>query len=95
MPTKKSPMNTSGFFYKLAPAVGFEPTTKWLTATYSTIELRRNRLKAKKVHEKKGKSTPCRMLFKKPVFAALSPAPACPLHYDRLYLAMQRLNPPA
>ncbi len=26
----------------LAPAVGFEPTTKWLTATYSTAELRRN-----------------------------------------------------
>jgi hypothetical protein len=31
-------------FYKLAPAVGLEPTTKWLTATYSTIELRRNGL---------------------------------------------------
>ena len=26
----------------MAPAVGFEPTTKWLTATYSTAELRRN-----------------------------------------------------
>jgi hypothetical protein len=26
----------------LAPAVGFEPTTKWLTATYSTAELCRN-----------------------------------------------------
>jgi hypothetical protein len=33
-------MTTTGF--KVAPAVGFEPTTKWLTATYSTIELRRN-----------------------------------------------------
>ena len=33
---------------KLAPAVGFEPTTKWLTATYSTIELRRNLPKVKK-----------------------------------------------
>ena len=27
---------------KLAPAVGFEPTTKWLTATYSTAELCRS-----------------------------------------------------
>ena len=26
----------------MAPPVGFEPTTKWLTATYSTTELRRN-----------------------------------------------------
>ncbi len=26
----------------MAPAVGFEPTTKWLTATYSTAELCRN-----------------------------------------------------
>ena len=25
----------------MAPAVGFEPTTKWLTATYSTAELSR------------------------------------------------------
>ena len=29
---------------KLAPWVGFEPTTKWLTATYSTAELPRNSL---------------------------------------------------
>jgi hypothetical protein len=28
--------------HKLAPATGLEPVTKWLTATYSTIELRRN-----------------------------------------------------
>ena len=27
---------------KLAPAAGLEPATKWLTATYSTIELRRS-----------------------------------------------------
>ena len=27
---------------KMAPRVGFEPTTKWLTATYSAIELPRN-----------------------------------------------------
>ena len=27
---------------KMAPALGFEPRTKWLTATYSTAELRRN-----------------------------------------------------
>ena len=26
----------------MAPAVGFEPTTKWLTATYSTAELCRS-----------------------------------------------------
>ena len=26
----------------MAPRVGFEPTTKWLTATYSAIELPRN-----------------------------------------------------
>ena len=26
----------------MAPAVGLEPTTKWLTATYSTIELCRS-----------------------------------------------------
>gem|GEM_PF-6416913 len=25
----------------MAPATGFEPVTKWLTATYSTAELRR------------------------------------------------------
>lgn len=29
----------------MAPDVGFEPTTKWLTATYSTAELIRNKLK--------------------------------------------------
>jgi hypothetical protein len=27
----------------MAPATGFEPVTKWLTATYSTAELRRNK----------------------------------------------------
>ena len=27
---------------KMAPALGFEPRTKWLTATYSTAELCRN-----------------------------------------------------
>ena len=27
---------------KMAPAPGFEPGTKWLTATYSTAELRRS-----------------------------------------------------
>ena len=27
---------------KMAPAAGFEPATKWLTATYSTAELCRN-----------------------------------------------------
>ena len=27
----------------MAPDVGFEPTTKWLTATYSTAELIRNK----------------------------------------------------
>ena len=29
-------------WYKKAPRVGLEPTTKWLTATYSTIELSGN-----------------------------------------------------
>ena len=29
---------------KMAPAVGFEPTTKWLTATYSTAELCRSKI---------------------------------------------------
>ena len=28
---------------KMAPAPGFEPGTKWLTATYSTAELCRNK----------------------------------------------------
>ena len=28
--------------FEVAPARGFEPLTKWLTATYSTAELRRN-----------------------------------------------------
>ena len=27
---------------KMAPTAGFEPATKWLTATYSTAELCRN-----------------------------------------------------
>ena len=27
---------------KMAPALGFEPRTKWLTATYSTAELCRS-----------------------------------------------------
>ncbi len=27
----------------MAPAAGFEPATKWLTATYSTAELRRSK----------------------------------------------------
>ena len=31
---------------KMAPAPGFEPGTKWLTATYSTAELRRNILES-------------------------------------------------
>ena len=29
---------------KLAPAIGVEPITKWLTATYSTIELLRSKV---------------------------------------------------
>ena len=29
---------------KMAPAPGFEPGTKWLTATYSTAELCRNKM---------------------------------------------------
>jgi hypothetical protein len=29
---------------RMAPAPGFEPGTKWLTATYSTAELRRNKI---------------------------------------------------
>lgn len=29
---------------ELAPEVGFEPTTNWLTASYSTTELHRNKL---------------------------------------------------
>jgi hypothetical protein len=33
---------------KVAPATGLEPVTKWLTATYSTIELRRNVFFARK-----------------------------------------------
>ena len=31
----------------LAPAAGFEPATKWLTATYSTAELCRNKITVK------------------------------------------------
>ncbi len=32
---------------RLAPAAGFEPATKWLTATYSTAELCRNDIHSK------------------------------------------------
>ena len=32
----------NSWIIRLAPAVGFEPTTKWLTATYSTAELCRS-----------------------------------------------------
>ena len=38
--TKKTPKNRG--LGGLAPAAGFEPATKWLTATYSTAELCRN-----------------------------------------------------
>ena len=31
----------------MAPDAGFEPATKWLTATYSTAELIRNEVKIK------------------------------------------------
>ena len=31
-----------GEIKKMAPALGLEPRTKWLTATYSTIELRQS-----------------------------------------------------
>ena len=37
---------------KMAPALGLEPRTKWLTATYSTIELRRSIEFLKVVHPK-------------------------------------------
>lgn len=30
---------------EMAPDAGFEPATKWLTATYSTAELIRNEIK--------------------------------------------------
>ncbi len=36
--------------YCLAPAAGLEPATKWLTATYSTIELRRNKKRGRTYH---------------------------------------------
>ena len=38
------PFTGSHFLFKnkMAPALGLEPRTKWLTATYSTIELRRS-----------------------------------------------------
>ena len=36
----------------MAPALGLEPRTKWLTATYSTIELRRSIIILKVVHPK-------------------------------------------
>ena len=32
----------SEILQKMAPAAGFEPATKWLTATYSTAELCRS-----------------------------------------------------
>ena len=31
----------------MAPDAGFEPATKWLTATYSTAELIRNKQRAR------------------------------------------------
>ena len=34
-------------YTKMAPAAGFEPATKWLTATYSTAELCRSVMKCK------------------------------------------------
>ena len=39
--TKKNP--NTGFFFVSAPAAGFEPATKWLTATCATTALRRNK----------------------------------------------------
>ena len=50
-PSKKSKMSyilpspalgAISYKIKMAPALGLEPRTKWLTATYSTIELRRS-----------------------------------------------------
>ena len=40
--TLKSEQDSEFEKIKLAPALGFEPRTKWLTATYSTAELCRN-----------------------------------------------------
>lgn len=40
----------------MAPDAGFEPATKWLTATYSTAELIRNELKKWDYREK---NIPC------------------------------------
>lgn len=37
----------------MAPDAGFEPATKWLTATYSTAELIRNMLKKKSHYREK------------------------------------------
>ena len=39
---KKTIVFTTGCFFVMAPALGFEPRTKWLTATYSTAELCRS-----------------------------------------------------
>ena len=39
---KNAPEKIGSGCKKMAPALGLEPRTKWLTATYSTIELRRS-----------------------------------------------------
>ena len=38
----RNPTPLKGLGFLNAPGVGFEPTTKWLTATYSAAELPRN-----------------------------------------------------
>ena len=43
-------LSMESFKIKMAPAVGFEPTTKWLTATYSTAELCRSVLMVLNIH---------------------------------------------
>ena len=46
---KKIELNKSEKDKKMAPAAGFEPATKWLTATYSTAELCRSVISRKRM----------------------------------------------
>ena len=58
---------------KMAPALGFEPRTKWLTATYSTAELCRNNKMAEREGFEPSERFPPRR-FSKPVLSATQPS---------------------
>ena len=57
----------------MAPALGFEPRTKWLTATYSTAELCRNNKMAEREGFEPSERFPPRR-FSKPVLSATQPS---------------------